>query len=448
MPTRAGAIAVVFAANGLAGPSFLARLPERQAALDLSDGTLGMVLVGLALGALVASPVAGRLTNAVGSRTLAVGAAVALGGCLWLAGAAPNAGSLFAALAVIGAVDAAMDIAMNANGAIYEDRTSRSVMHRLHAAWSFGALAAAGLAALAATTEVPLTVHLAVVGALLAAACLFARPALAPTEPPEAPVSPGPAPAPTPRARLHDQPADQAAPVPTAPAGTDQADPADQAGTDQTGLADQAGTGSSGRVVTAMVVLATATVAGAVIEGAPTDWSAILLQRYGTTEGVAALGVAAFTAGMVAGRLAGDWLTDRLGGARMLRLGGTLVAAGLTLGAATGHAGAFLVGLVVAGVGAAGFFPLAFSAAVRTPGVSAGAGAATVSLAARLGFLAEPVLLGAVSEAVGLRWAFGLVAGTAVLLAVTAGLIIPPNGGSGSAALRPPPPAADGVHAP
>jgi MFS family permease len=76
--------------------------------------------------------------------------------------------------------------------------------------------------------------------------------------------------------------------------------------------------------------------------------------------------------------------------------------------------------LVVAGLGAAGLFPLAFSAAATTPGVAPGAGAATVSLAARLGFMAEPVLMGTLAELVGLRWAFAVVAGVAAAVALAA----------------------------
>jgi MFS family permease len=388
MPPRARAIAVVFAANGLGGPSFLARLPERQADLGLSDAELGLVLVGLSLGALVASPVAGRLVGTLGSRTLVVAAAVALGGCMWLTGAASNAPVLLLALAVVGAADACMDIAMNANGAAFEDRSERSVMHRLHGAWSVGALAAAGVAGVAAAAGVPLTVHLAAVGLVVVAAGLAARPGLVPGRPQPAPPSPAESTSPAMDSSLGDAPERRLARWP-------------------------------------LVVLASATVGGAIIEGAPTDWSAIQLERYGTSHGVAAMGVAAFMAGMFGGRLVGDWLTDRLGGARVLRLGTALVAAGIVIGALAGHPVAFLAGLVLAGLGAAGFFPLAFSAAARTPGVSPGAGAATVSLAARIGFLAEPVLMGAAAEAIGLRWAFGLVAAVAVGLAVAAPRIVP-----------------------
>jgi MFS family permease len=48
-----------------------------------------------------------------------------------------------------------------------------------------------------------------------------------------------------------------------------------------------------------------------------------------------------------------------------------------------------------------------------------------VSLAARLGFLVEPLIVGALAEAVGLRWAFALVAVVALVLAAAATRIVP-----------------------
>ncbi len=173
-------------------------------------------------------------------------------------------------------------------------------------------------------------------------------------------------------------------------------------------------------------MLGAAAVGGAVIEGAPADWSAIRLERLGTGPGTAALGLAAFMAGMLVGRLVGDHLTDRFGGAAVLRGGMTLVAAGLLAGALADHPAAFAVGLVLAGAGASALFPLAFSAAGTTPGVAPGTGAATVSLAARLGFLAEPVLMGALAELLGLRWAFVVVGGVALAIAAAASRIVPP----------------------
>jgi MFS family permease len=392
------AIAVVFVANGLGGPSFLPRLPERQAALGLSDAGLGLVLVGMAAGALAASPAAGRAVGRVGSRPVAVGGALALGASLWTAGAAPHPVVLFVALLAIGAADAAMDIAMNANGAAYERGSGRSLMHRLHGAWSLGSLAAAGVAALLAAAGVSLTWHLLGVGIVVAAGALASRAWLVADD------------------HLPDRhPA--AAPV----SGGGEAPPRPAAGPNPTRRR------RAPRASGPLVALAAVTVAGAVIEGGPSDWSALRLERLGAGPGAAALGFAAFAAGMLAGRLTGDHLTDRHGGAAVLRGGMALVAAGLLAGALVDHPVVFAVGLVVAGVGAAGLFPLAFSAAATTPGVAPGTGAATVSLAARLGFMAEPVLVGALAELVGLRWAFAAVAALAVAVAVAAPRVLGPR---------------------
>ena len=390
MRPRAAAVAAAFVVNGLGGPSFQPRLPERQAALGLSDAGLGLVLVGFAAGALVASPVAGRLIGKLGSRPVVVASALALGASLWSAGAAPTPLTLALALALIGASDAAMDTAMNANAAAYEGRTGRSIMHRLHGAWSIGALTAAGVAALAAAVRVPLTVQLALTGVVVGGTVLLARSGLVP-----------------------------GLSVPVVEA-------------------DPPAAGSSTAVTRArwagpLLVLGVLTVGGAIVEGAPTDWSALRLERLGTGPGTAALGVAAFMAGMFAGRAVGDHLTDRYGGAVVLRGGMTLVAAGLGLGVAVDGPVTFAAGLVLAGAGASAFFPLAFSAAARLPGVAPGAGAATVSLTARLGFLAEPLVVGALAEAIGLRWAFLFVAVVAAALAVAAPRIVPASARLGAA---------------
>lgn len=441
MRPRSSAVAVAFVANGLGGPSFLPRLPERQADLGLSDVGLGLVLVGMALGALVASPFAGRVVGRTGSRRVVVLAATLLGASLWTAGAAPHPVVLFCALTFVGAADAAMDIAMNANGAAYERRTRRSVMHRLHGAWSLGALAAAGLAATAAAAGVSLTWQLAAVGAVIALGVLATRSGLVADDARDGTGDrghtggPGPGDASTDSAPGDQRPGgvtagDSGTRTPHLDAAPSPPAPSDAA---PSGPAPGATAGARGRVLGPLVILGAATVGGAVIEGAPADWSAIRLERMGTGAGTAALGFAAFMAGMLAGRALGDHATDRFGGAAVLRWGMGLVTAGLLAGVLVDHPVVFGAGLVVAGVGASGFFPLAFSAAGNTAGVAPGAGAATVSLTARLGFLFEPLLMGGLAELVGLRWAFAAVAAVALGLAAAAGRIIPSTDRAGGA---------------
>jgi MFS family permease len=422
---RATAVAVVFVANGLGLPSFLPRLPERQSDLALSDAGLGLVLLGAAAGALAASPLAGRAVGRLGSRPVVLVASLTLAGSLWSAGAAPTPLLLFLALAVIGASDASMDIAMNANGAAYERAAGGSVMHRLHAAWSLGALAGAGVAAAAAGAGVALAWQLAALGVVIAACVAASLSGLVVGDRQAA------RPAADAAVRPHRGPAG-----PAVPAAAADHDPSP---------AGRPGRRRARRVARPLVMLALATVGGAIIEGAPSDWSAIRLDRLGQGPGVAALGFAAFLAGMLAGRLVGDPLTDRFGGAAVLRGGMSLVAVGLIAGALLDHPAVFAAGMVLTGAGASGLFPLAFSAAGSTPGVAPGAGAAAVSLAARLGFLIEPLVMGALSELVGLRWAFVAVAAVALSLAAAARLIVPPPTG-GAAAGGPGGAAATGVH--
>ena len=340
----------------------------------MSDAGLGLVLTGMAFGALAASPVAGRAVGRVGSRPVAIGAAVAVAASLWTVGAAPHPVALFLALAAIGAADAAMDIAMNANGAAYQRLAGRSLMHRLHGAWSLGALAAAGVAALLAAHHVSLTWHLLGVGVVVIAAALTSRSRMVADD----------------HIPRHEVLAARAGAAP-GPAGRRPAR--------RPGRRDRRRRRHRG-------------------------WAVRLVGAAARTPrrrpGAAALGFAAFAAGMLAGRLIGDRLTDRHGGAAVLRGGMVLVAVGLLAGALLDHPLVFGAGLVVAGVGAAGLFPLAFSAAATTPGVAAGAAAATVSLAARLGFMVEPVIMGTLAQLVGLRWAFVAVAALAVAVALAA----------------------------
>jgi MFS family permease len=393
---RAGVapIALVFVANGFGGPSFLARLPERQRDLGLSEGRLGLVVAGMGLGALLASALAGRLVERSGSRAVAAGSAVALGLCQWTVGVAPGALSLFVALMVVGAADATMDISMNANGALYERRSGRSVMHRLHAAWSLGALGAAGVASVAAGLDVPLSLHLAVIGAAIVGVGIMARGRL---EPGNVVV--------TPVAGIGADAGADAAPASGGP---------------------PAGRRGYGRWIHGVGLLAALSIGGAMLEGPPADWGAVRIEQFGVASWVPALGFAAFMAGMLAARAIGDHLTDRHGDAAVLRFGTALTAVGFVFGAVVAHPVTFMVGLGVAGFGASALFPLAFSAASRTPGVAPGVGAAVVSLTARIGFLVEPVLVGALAELIELRWSFLLVAGVALVLSIAAPRIVPP----------------------
>jgi hypothetical protein len=122
---------------------------------------------------------------------------------------------------------------------------------------------------------------------------------------------------------------------------------------------------------------------------------------------------------MAGGRLAGDRLTLRLGPVRLARLGGSLAAIGLGFGLIIGMPRAALLGFALMGAGLATLFPIALSAAGRTPTMRASAALAAVTTVGYSGMLAGPPLIGALAQLVTLPFALGLVV---VLCATSAAL--------------------------
>jgi len=338
--------------------SLFARLPAIKADLGLGEGEVGIALLCGAAGLLLSQPLAGALTTRFGSRPIcAVGVALYGAGVIPPA-LAPDLATLVVAFFVLGAGSGLLDVAMNAQGALAEERHPRAIFSSFHAAFSFGAMAGAALAGGAAALGVSPIANLGGIGVV--ATCV-GLPATRWMLPPSA---------------------------------------------------DRSGDGRLfARPSGPLLVLGGIAFCAAVSEGAVTDWSAILLREWrDASEGAAAIGLTAFSATMGFGRLAADPLRERFGPQRLLRFGAAAVLVGLVpvllpLGIAPAVAG-----FAVLGAGLASLFPLALLLGSRVPGESAAAGIAAVSTAGYAGFLAGPATIGFLAEAAGLP------AGLAILL--------------------------------
>jgi MFS family permease len=358
------ATAGVFFVNGAVVGTWVAHIPWIQQRFDFSKSTLGLVILAMSIGVIVALPVMGQAIVRLGSvrATRLAGSACAL--VLPLPLLAPEPWLLPIALCVLGASSGAMDVSMNAHGVAVERILHRPIMSSLHAGWSFGGLAGAALVAtgggLGLDPRTETLIAAGLLGILLAACLRRLGPGSATAEAPSGFVKP----------------------------------------------------------TRAVVVLAILCLIVMVTEGAMADWGGIYLTRdLGTSTAVAALAFAAFSGGMTAGRVFGDWLNHRLGAATLFQGGSAL--AGVALGAmllaaepAPAIAGFFLVG-----VGVANGVPLVFSAAGHAPGKESGPNIAAVSSMGSIGFLAGPPFIGFLAEATSLPLALstlclGLVAVT------------------------------------
>ena len=351
------AITVFFFADGLLVGSWASRIPAVQRQADLTNSELGLALFAAALGALAAMPLAGLLSERIGSRLVTVASLLAGGASFLLASLAGGPAALAAALFAFGGALGALNVSGNAQGLALERLCGRSILSSFHAAFSAGGLAGAGLGALAAGMDVAPRLHFAVLALALTPVAVAAGRRLLPAD-------------------------------------------ADDPGSRQT-LAWPSG---------ALLVLGAAAYFTLLAEGAAIDWSVVYLsQSAGAGAAVAALGYAGFSLAMATSRMVGDRLNGRFGPVALARGGGVLAGFGLAFALVSGSAVAGLAGFAAMGAGLGVVVPVLFRAAGSTPGVSTSAGVAAVSTLGWLGFLSGPPAIGVAADAVGLRTALGIV---------------------------------------
>ena len=366
-------VGTVFFLNGFVLASWVPYIPLVKRAHGLGDGTLGGVLLAMAVGAVAVLPLAGWLVSRVGSRQVTLLAAATLAMALPLPVLAPSAALVAAALALLGAANATLDVAMNAQGVAVEAALGRPLLSSFHGLFSLGGLVGAGVAVGTMSTGVAAAAHVVAVTLGSLATLIAMRGALLPAPPSD--TLRGPVFAWPPRRLL----------------------------------------GLGGLSFCALLA-----------EGAMGDWSAVYLHEdLGASPALAGAGFAAFSLAMAVGRFSGDHLAARLGPVRLLRLSGGLAAVGLAAALVVGRPESAIVGAGLVGLGLANSVPVLFGAAGRMPGIAPGTALAAVATTGYGGFLAGPPALGLVADAVGLPAALGLVALACALIGMGAGLVRP-----------------------
>ncbi|TWF78236.1 putative MFS family arabinose efflux permease [Pseudonocardia hierapolitana] len=355
-------VSIVFLVCGAAFATWAARVPAAQERLGLTEGELALGLFGLAAGSVLALVGAGALVTLIGSkRTSILGATVLCAGLPAVA-AAPDLGLFVAALAVLGAGNSLLDVAMNAHAARVENAYGRPIFAGFHAFWNIGGLGGSGLAAGLAAADVPIGVHFPIAAAVLLGAALGATTAFLP--------------------------------------GTDPG----------------AGGPAFSLPGRALVPLGVIAFCGFLAEGTVNDWSAVLLTTAsGASDSVASLGYFAFSITMIGVRLMADRFVVRAGAVRVMRVAAAVTVAGFAIVVLAPVPAVGIAGFAVVGLGAAAIVPVAWSVAAQKEPNAPGRAIAAVATCGYLGFLVGPVLVGVLASAIGLAGAVA-VAGAAPLV--------------------------------
>ena len=141
---------LVFGVNGAMIGTWVAHIPWLQDHLGVSKATLGLCLLCMAVGAVVAMPLTGLILDRLPSASVARWSTLVFCLMLPLPLLATSPLVLAPILLVFGASNGAMDVAMNAHGVAIQEKLERPVMSSFHGGWSVGGFVAAGVVALAA----------------------------------------------------------------------------------------------------------------------------------------------------------------------------------------------------------------------------------------------------------------------------------------------------------
>jgi MFS family permease len=347
------AVYVAFAGNGFAFASWAARIPQVRDKLHVSPGGLGLLLLCISIGSIVAMPLAGLTVTRLGeSRAVAVMSLILATGLGTVAigyryGVAPVAVGLL----LLGFGNGTWDVAMNVQGAYVEQRLGRVIMPRFHAGWSIGTVTGAGIGSAMVALHVSVTAHLIAVTVLVAAGVppatrLFLR------------------------HRSHAEPESPRSPL-------------------------------AAWLEPRTLLIGLFVLCMAFSEGTGNDWLGVaMIDGYHVPAAIGTLTFAVFLAAMTTGRWFGPGVIDRHGRVPVLRVSAAVALAGLLLVVFGTVVPLAILGVVLWGLGSSLGFPVGLSAAADDPRYAAG----RVSVASSIGycaFLGGPPVVGFLGDHVG-----------------------------------------------
>lgn len=364
----------------------------------MSDISLGLVLSAGAAGGLFFGPFAAIGITRLGSGPFAMYSLLVMLPLLPLVGIAPTAGALAVVMFAIGAIDSVLDASQNAHGLEVQRIYQRSIINNMHAFWALGTVVGALVGALTLALNVSLGWTLlgvsiaGVIGILITFSWVL------------------------PRGQENGSPVSES---------TFESQIADEISADHLSAIDPSSIAPahrfsawkpSGPTMLPLLALGLLILLAVVVEDVPQRWSSIYLTDIGMAANNVGFGVVAFTISLTIGRFLGDSFVNRFGERRVAQVSMSIVAIVLAASLFVGNGIGFIAACAVVGFGVATLFPAAMHAATYIPGISPGNAITAVSWMSRAGFVFAPILVGIISENLGVQWGIGIAVIAALLI--------------------------------
>ena len=355
----------MFFVVGFIAAAWACLVPFAKANTDVNEGTLGLLLLCLGVGSILAMPVAGALSTRYGCRVVLAASSLVACAALPLLVMVSSAQVLAVILFVFGAALGSADCVMNVQAVIVGRASEKPLMSGFHAFYSLGGIGgAASISILLTLGATPLNSTLAAV-AVMVMALSVAYPALLP----------------------YGNPAEgQSFAIPRG-------------------------------VVLFLGVLCFIVF---LVEGSMLDWSAVLMtEQGGTGPAQSGFAFASFSLAMALGRLIGDRVVAKIGRRPVVAGGGLLAAGGIALATVVSIREVALFGYALVGVGCSNIVPVLFTAVGRQKTMPQAVAVPAITTLGYAGILTGPAGIGFIAQHSNLSVAFFVVATLMVAVAVS-----------------------------
>ena len=352
-----------FFIGGFGTATWAPLVPLLRERLMVGDDVLGMLLLCIGVGSLLTMPLSGALAMRLGCRRVVMTASILFAAILLLVSCVDALSLAVPIVLIFGAVMGCIDVVVNIVAVLVEKGIGRRIMSGMHAFWSLGGFAGAGLygvwVGLLGLTPFQSTAIAA--GLILLLTVVFGRHLI--------------------------------------PYG--------------------GGSGALLALPRGIIVFVGMTAFIAFLsEGAVMDWGGVYLTTVrGMDLALAGTGYSVFSAAMLTMRFLGDRVVQRIG-ALPVAVGGALLAFGGILLVMFAPVDALLyAGFFAIGIGSANIVPVFFSLMGRQNVMPVSAAVSAVSTMGYLGILAGPAAIGFVSSLTTLQTAFAMLAALSILQA-------------------------------
>ena len=352
-----------FFIGGFGTATWAPLVPLLRERLMVGDDVLGMLLLCIGVGSLLTMPLSGALAMRLGCRRVVMTASILFAAILLLVSCVDALSLAVPIVLIFGAVMGCIDVVVNIVAVLVEKGIGRRIMSGMHAFWSLGGFAGAGLygvwVGLLGLTPFQSTAIAA--GLILLLTAVFGRHLI--------------------------------------PYG--------------------GGGGALLALPRGIIVFVGMTAFIAFLsEGAVMDWGGVYLTTVrGMDLALAGTGYSVFSAAMLTMRFLGDRVVQRIG-TLLVAVGGALLAFGGILLVMFAPVDALLyVGFFAIGIGSANIVPVFFSLMGRQNVMPVSAAVSAVSTMGYLGILAGPAAIGFVSSLTTLQTAFAMLAALSILQA-------------------------------